>query len=91
MRQEGAAGIGELDPTRPAKEERRADLDLQIAKLPAKGRLGRVQPLLGSDGDATFLGHGNKIAEMSELHIRPMPDRYRFRSYKVFLPATTKT
>ena len=89
--QKGATGVGQLDAARPADEERRADLDLQIAKLAAERGLGGMQPLLGRDGDAALLGHGDEIAEMPELHTQPMPSRYGKRPYKVFLADATST
>ena len=68
MIEKGAAGRGELDAARAALQQLDADLDLQIADLPAQRGLRRVQPPLGGIGEAAFLGHRNEIAQMAELH-----------------------
>ena len=68
MIEKGAAGCGELDAARAALQQLDADLQLQIADLPAQRRLRRVQPPLGSIGEAAFLGNSHEIAQMPELH-----------------------
>src|SRR4051812_33289258 len=75
MIEKGAAGCGELDAACTALQQLDADLELQIADLPAQRWLRRVQPPLGRMGEAALLGHGNEIAKVAKLH-RPIPVRY---------------
>jgi hypothetical protein len=48
-----------------------ANLVFQIANLPAKRWLRRVQALLGRDREAARLRDGNEIPQMSKFH-RPL-------------------
>jgi len=61
-----------------------ADLQLQIADLPAQGRLGRVKPPLGRQREASFFSHRNEIAQMTQLHAQSMLSRYDMDSTKSF-------
>jgi hypothetical protein len=67
--EEGATRGGQFGPPRTARQKLDADLQLQIADLPAKRGLRRVKPSIGCDREAAFFGHGNEIAKMPELHI----------------------
>ena len=66
--EEYAAGSGQRDAARAALQQFDADLQFQIADLPAQRRLRRVQPPLGRIGQAALLGNRNEIAQMPQLH-----------------------
>jgi hypothetical protein len=48
-----------------------ADLLFEIPDLPAEGWLGRVQLLLGGNGQTAGIRHGDEVAQMPELHCNP--------------------
>jgi hypothetical protein len=52
----------QFDTAGAAYQELSADFQLQIANLPAEGRLRRMQPPLGRESDTALLGDGNEIA-----------------------------
>jgi hypothetical protein len=45
-----------------------ADFLFESADLPAERWLGRVELLLGGNGQAACISYGNEVAEMPELH-----------------------
>jgi len=59
---------GQLDAASAADHQLRADLVLQGPDLTTEGRLRRVEPPLGSDGQTPLLGDSDEIAEMPQLH-----------------------
>ncbi len=62
-----------------------ADLLFEVADLPAQRRLGRVQLLLGGNGQAAGIGDGDEVAEMPELHRCCFPYLVSMApAYKVF-------
>ena len=48
--------------------QQNADFLFEIPDLPAERRLGCVQLLLGRNGQAAGISHGDEVAEMPELH-----------------------
>src|SRR6267143_1414091 len=88
MVEEDPAGGGELDAADAADHELSADLVLQILHLAAQRRLRRVQPPLGGNREAAFLGDGDEVAKMSQLHDIAHACEVWGPTYKVFfLPA----
>ncbi len=67
MLEERFARREERHPARRACEERRADLVLERADLPADGRLRDVEALRGTP-DVAFLGNGDEVADLGEAH-----------------------
>jgi hypothetical protein len=65
--EKGPARRSQFDSTGTAYQELGADLELQVADLPAQGRLGGVKPPLGCQSQASFLSHRNEIAKMTQL------------------------
>ena len=65
------SGVGELDAARQATEQLHVELALQRANLLAERRLLHAEPL-GRPRDMPFLGDGDEIAKMTELHV-PYP------------------
>ena len=59
---------GQLDAPSAADQQLRADLVLQVPDLPTEGRLRRVEPPRGSDGQTPLLSDRDEIAEMPQLH-----------------------
>src|ERR1700694_3229409 len=70
--QEGGTGRRELDAARHALEEGCADLALQVADLPAQGRLCNVQALC-RPAEMELLRDGHEVTEMTELHAAMPP------------------
>jgi hypothetical protein len=66
--QKGLAGRRQLDAMRAASHQLNADFAFEIPDLPAERRLGRVELLLGGNGQAACISHGDEIAQMPELH-----------------------
>jgi hypothetical protein len=79
MIEEDAPGRQQRHSARGAPEERRSDLLLERADLPAQRRLRHVEVLRGST-DVAFLGDGNEVADLREAHVPRMP----------FLPAAAQ-
>jgi hypothetical protein len=75
FREEGEAGGGELHAARDAREERRADVALEVADLPAQRRLGDVQARRRA-AEVQLLGDGDEVAQVAELH-GGLPRGYR--------------
>ena len=73
--EENAAGIGDLHAACAASQKLRADLGFKIPHLPTKGRLRRMQPLLGRELHAAFFGDSHEVAQMPQLHGRPYPSQ----------------
>ena len=84
MVEEGAAGRGQLDAVHAARQQRHADLVFEIADLAAQRRLRRVQPLLGGDRQAAFLGDRDEVAKVPQLHIPLHTWQVWYSAYKVF-------
>lgn len=57
IRKQGAAGIGELNATRPSPQQLNIELALHRLQLLAEGRLLHAESLSGS-GDVAFFGDG---------------------------------
>jgi hypothetical protein len=70
--EKGASGRGERDATRATLQQRHANLEFEVADLPAQRRLRGMEPPLGGIGQAAFLGNGNEIAQVAQLH-SPLP------------------
>ena len=62
------AGRRQFDAVSAAVYQLNADFPFEIADLPAERWLGRVELLLGGNGQAACIGHGDEVAEMPELH-----------------------
>jgi hypothetical protein len=54
----------QLDASNAPNEQLSADFGFQIAYLPTKGGLSRVQPALGRERQAALLGDRNKKAQV---------------------------
>ena len=67
MLEEDAPAREELHAAGRAREERRAELVLEGADLPAERRLAHVQAR-GGAADVSFLGDGDEIADLLEAH-----------------------
>jgi hypothetical protein len=63
--QKGAPGSREFNAVHAAGYQRNADFLLEIAYLPAEGRLRRMQAFLCRQGEASLLGDGDEIAEVT--------------------------
>src|SRR5690242_4227760 len=68
MIEKGTASRGERDSPRTPLQQRDADLELEVADLPAQRWLRGMEPPLGGIGQAAFLGNSNEIAQMAQLH-----------------------
>ena len=68
MVEKGLARGGQFDAVHAAAQQLDADLVFEIADLPAERRLRRVQPFLGRERQAAFLGDGDEIAKVPQLH-----------------------
>ncbi len=66
--EKGVARGCEFHAAHAAPHQQDADLIFEVAHLAAERRLRRVQPLLGRDRQAPFVGDSDEIAKMSELH-----------------------
>ena len=66
--EEHLAGFRELHAADAAGEQRHADLIFEVADLAAQGWLSGVEPPFGSDREASLLGDGDEVAEMTKLH-----------------------
>ena len=66
--EKSAAGRGERDAARAALQQWDADLEFEVADLPAQRWLRGMQPPFGGIGQAAFLGNGNEIAQVAQLH-----------------------
>src|SRR6266481_8233148 len=66
------------------KNQLNADFRFEIADLPAERRLRGVQLLLGGNGQAAGIGHGDEVAEMPQLHCNPPYLAGMGPAYKVF-------
>ena len=69
--QERAACLRQFDTARAAPEQLCADFLFEVAHLPAEGGLRGVQPPFGGKLQAAFLGDGNEVTKMPQLHRRP--------------------
>ena len=67
MLEEDAAAREEAHAARRAREERRAELVLERADLPAERRLAHVEALGGAP-DVAFLGDGDEVADLLQAH-----------------------
>ena len=67
--EKGVAGGRELDAACMAFEERRADLALQVADLPAQRRLRDVESPRRA-AEVQLLGDRDEVAKVAELHAR---------------------
>jgi len=61
---ECSPGRGQFDAVHTAAHQLNADLVFEIADLPAQRRLRGVQPFLGRERKAAFLGNRDEIAKM---------------------------
>jgi len=61
--EKGPTCCGQRDALGAAGQELRTDLILKIPDLSAQGRLGRVQPFLGCNGEAALLGDRDENTE----------------------------
>ena len=68
MVEKGFPGRRQLDTVSAAMHQLNADFLFEIADLPAERWLGRVQLLLGGNGQTAGIGHGDEVAQMPELH-----------------------
>ena len=84
MIEEDAAGTGEFDAASAADQQLRANLIFQVPDLTAERWLSGMQPPLGGDREAAFLRDGDKIAEMTQLHIFFHACEVWRQAYKVF-------
>src|SRR5262249_59644917 len=66
--EEGMSGCRQLDPARLATKELRAELALDRLNALAQRRLLHTQPFRGPR-DVPFLGDGNEISQVPEIHI----------------------
>ena len=62
--EKGPPGGGQFDAVHAAAHQLNADLVFEIADLPAERRLRGVQPFLGRERQAAFLGDRNEIAKV---------------------------
>jgi hypothetical protein len=62
--QKGAPGFGQLDPSRISLKQLESELIFQIADLLAQCGLRDMEPVSRA-AQAQFLGHSNKIAEVT--------------------------
>jgi hypothetical protein len=69
--------------------QRNANFLFEVPNLPAERRLGRVQLLLGRNGQTTGIGNGNEVAEMPEFHANLPYLVGMGPAYKVFFSATS--
>src|SRR4029077_4191559 len=75
--EKSTAGRGERNATCAALQQRDANLEFQVADLPAQRWLRGMEPPFGGIGQAAFLGNSNEIAQMAQLHgPRPILARY---------------
>jgi hypothetical protein len=69
---------------RAASDQLNADFLFEIPDLPAERGLGSMEFLLGGDGQAACISHGDEVAEVPELH-QNLPYLAGMRpAYKVF-------
>ena len=68
MVEKSSAGSSQRDAVHAADYQLGADLVLESADLPTKGRLRGVQPFIGSQRQASLLGDGDEIAKVPQLH-----------------------
>src|ERR1700688_3671846 len=68
MIQKRLAGRRQLNTMRAASDQLNADFLLEIPDLPAERGLGGMELLLGGNGQAACISHGDEVAEMPELH-----------------------
>jgi len=68
MVQKSFAGRRQLDTVSAAIHQLNADFEFEIPDLPAERWLGRVELLLGGNGQTACIGHGDEVAKMPELH-----------------------
>ena len=65
--QQGAAGLGQLDLTGGAQEQRRAEFHLQRPDRRRQARLGDVHPARGPR-EVAFVGDREEVLQLSEFH-----------------------
>ena len=66
--EQGAAGIGELNPAGRARKELDAQLHLQPGDGRAQRLLGHVKPLCGA-GEVQLLGNGHVVPQQTQLRL----------------------
>jgi hypothetical protein len=76
MIEEHAPCRGQLNATRAADQKLHPKLAFEIVDLAAEGRLRGMQPLLRGHRQAAFLGDGDEVAEVPELHANRPLDSY---------------
>src|SRR2546427_8905934 len=69
--QERLAGAGESDSAGESLEQRDPQLGLEIMDLLGEGGLGDVETP-GGPGESEFLGDGDEIAQVAQLHLAPL-------------------
>ena len=84
MIEKGSAGISQLDAARAADKQSYADLIFKISDLTAQRGLGRMQPPLRRHSEAAFLGDGDEIAKVAQLHASTHACEVWRQAYKVF-------
>src|SRR5216684_3541211 len=89
MLQKGFAGRGQLNTVSATIYQFNADFLFEIPDLPAERRLGRVELLLGGNGQAACISHGDEVAEMPELHHNLPCLAGMGPAYKVFFKPTS--
>jgi hypothetical protein len=67
LAQEPMAGGGQHDAGARSLEERHPDFPLQLANMSTQWRLGDMQSLRGAC-EMQLVGHGNKGAQVPEIH-----------------------
>ncbi|GLY48528.1 hypothetical protein Lesp01_21840 [Lentzea sp. NBRC 102530] len=67
LRQQRAAGLGQLDLAGGAQEQRRTEFDLQRPDRRRESRLGDVHPA-GGPGEVVFFGDREEVFELPEFH-----------------------
>src|SRR5712671_7929214 len=68
MFQKSLAGRRQFNAVSAASHQLNADFLFEIPDLPAERWLGSVELLLGGNGQAACISHGDEVAEMPELH-----------------------
>jgi hypothetical protein len=67
LREEDPTGVGQLNVSLGSSQQRYLQALFQATDLLAQRRLGDAESESGSP-EVQFLGHGNEVPEMSELH-----------------------
>jgi hypothetical protein len=69
MVEKGPTDRGQFDAVHAAYHQLNADLEFEIANLPAQRRLGSVQSFFGGERQAALFGNRDEITKVSQLHL----------------------